>query len=218
LVPAVIDRGGGSFRPVRLGSGRDFRSGHAFSLSIFDRILQTVNPAGKSIVLIGMTGTGKSSVGRCLERRTGFARFDTDDVISARFEMSIQDIFAKYGEEKFREAETEALNSLTNGEPAIIVTGGGIVTKAKNIDLLKKLGTVVWLDADHATLRTRINQLSDRPLLQTSNPPAALSELLQSRNPLYRNTADIRVDTAEKQPDEIAEVILNTVRNFPIGE
>lgn len=177
-----------------------------------------MNPAGKSIVLIGMTGAGKSSVGHCLEQRTGFVRLDTDEVVSARFDMSIQDIFAKYGEEKFREAETEALNSLTNGEPAIIVTGGGVVTKAKNIDLLKKLGTVVWLDVDHATLRARINRLSDRPLLQTSNPPAALSELLQSRNPLYRNTADIRVDTAEKEPDEIAELILNTVRNFPFGE
>ncbi|MEY2527191.1 MAG: shikimate kinase, partial [Verrucomicrobiota bacterium] len=96
--------------------------------------------------------------------------------------------------------------------------GGGVVTNAKNIDLLKKLGTVVWLDVDHAALRARINRLSDRPLLQTSNPPAALSELLQSRNPLYRNTADIRVDTAEKEPEEIAELILSTVRNFPIGE
>jgi shikimate kinase len=165
-----------------------------------------------------MMGAGKSSVGRCLEERTGFARFDTDDVVSAKFDMSIQDIFAKYGEAKFREAETEALSSLANGEPAIIVTGGGVVTNAKNIDLLKKLGTVVWLDVDHAALRARINRLSDRPLLQTSNPPAALSELLQSRNPLYRNTADIRVDTAEKEPEEIAELILSTVRNFPIGE
>ncbi|MEY2525796.1 MAG: shikimate kinase, partial [Verrucomicrobiota bacterium] len=93
-----------------------------------------MNQPGTSIVLIGMMGAGKSSVGRCLEQRTGFARFDTDDVVSAKFDMSIQDIFAKYGEAKFREAETEALSSLANGQPAIIVTGGGVVTNAKNID------------------------------------------------------------------------------------
>jgi len=177
-----------------------------------------VNEAARSLVLIGMSGTGKSEVGRYLQERTGLARFDTDELVSAKLGMSIPDIFAKHGEEKFRAAETETLKSLTGKSPAIIVTGGGVVATPKNIDLLKLLGTVIWLDADHATLRTRLNELNDRPLLQTSNPPAALAELLHARNPLYRNTADIRVNTAGKNTDEIAESILNTVRNFPIGE
>jgi len=102
-------------------------------------------------------GTGKSSVGRILEKQTGFHRFDTDEMVSSKLKMSIQEIFSKYGEEKFRAAETEALQSLTGKESAIIVTGGGVVTKAKNTDLLKRLGTVVWLDADHATLRARFS-------------------------------------------------------------
>jgi shikimate kinase len=110
------------------------------------------------------------------------------------------------------------LRSLTGKESAIIVTGGGVVTKAKNIDLLKRLGTVVWLDADHATLRARMDQLKDRPLLQTANPVAALSELLHARNPFYRNTADIRVDISQKEPEEIADLILKNIRSFPIGE
>lgn len=132
--------------------------------------------------------------------------------------MSIQEIFSKHGEEKFREAETEALQSLTGKESAIIVTGGGVVAKPKNIDLLKRLGTVVWLDADHATLRARLNRLKDRPLLQTSNPAGSLSELLHGRNPLYRNTADIRVDISGKEPAEIAELILKNIGNFPAGD
>lgn len=157
-------------------------------------------------------------MGQVLERESGLRRFDTDEMISAKFNMSIQEIFSKHGEETFREAETEALRSLAPSEKAVIVTGGGIVTKAENIDLLKQLGTVVWLDADHATLRARLNRLNDRPLLQTTNPAASLSELLQARNPLYRNAADIRVETAEKEPKEIAELILKSIRNFPVGE
>jgi shikimate kinase len=171
-----------------------------------------------SIVLVGCSGAGKSSVGQVLEREAGLRRFDTDEMISAKFNMPIQEIFAKRGEETFREAETDVLRSLAGSEGAVIVTGGGIVTKNENIDLLKQLGTVVWLDADHATLRARLNRLNDRPLLQTTNPSASLSELLQARNPLYRNAADIRVDTAEKEPREIAELILKSIRNFPVGE
>ena len=174
--------------------------------------------AGKSIVLIGFMGTGKSSVGKILERQTGLDRFDTDEMISSKLRMPIQEIFSKYGEEKFREAETEALHSLTGKQSAIIVTGGGIVTKAENIDLLRELGTVVWLDGDYETLRARIDRLGDRPLLQTPDPPASLSELLEARNPLYRNAADIRVDISQKAPEEIAELILKNIRNFPIGE
>ena len=163
-------------------------------------------------------GTGKSSVGKILERQTGLARFDTDEMISSKFSLPIQDFFSKYGEEKFREAEAEALHSLTGKQSTIIVTGGGIVTKAENIDLLRELGTVVWLDGDYETLRARIDRLGDRPLLQTPDPPASLSELLEARNPLYRNAADIRVDISQKTPEEIAQLIVKNIQNFPIGE
>jgi shikimate kinase len=174
--------------------------------------------AGKSIVLIGFMGTGKSSVGKILERQTDLGRVDTDEMISSKFRMPIQEIFSKYGEEKFREVETEALKSLARKQSAIIVTGGGIVTKAQNVDLLRELGTVVWLDGDYETLRARIDRLGDRPLLQTPDPPASLSELLEARNPLYRNAADVRVDISHKTSEEIAELILKSIRNFPIAE
>jgi shikimate kinase len=163
-------------------------------------------------------GTGKSFVGKVLEQHTAFVRFDTDEIISSRLKMPIEKIFLTHGEEHFRDLETETLRSLSTEEPAIIVTGGGIVLRSENVDLLKRLGAVVWLDADEATLRTRIHRLSDRPLLQTANPEATLSELLEAREPLYRNAADLRVDISQKNPEQIAELILKNVRDFPVGE
>ena len=161
---------------------------------------------------------GKSVVGKALEQKTGLPRFDTDEIISSKSKMPIKEIFSTHGEEHFRNLETETLRSMSLEEPAIIVTGGGIVLRAENMDLLRQLGTVVWLDADEATLRTRIRGLSDRPLLQTANPRAAVSELLAAREPLYRRAADIRVDVSQKNPQQIAELILENIRNFPVGE
>lgn len=157
-------------------------------------------------------------VGKALEEQTGFRRFDTDEIISSKLKMPIEEIFSTDGEEHFREFETETLRSLSAEEPAIIVTGGGIVVCSENIDLLKQLGTVVWLDADEATLRARIDRLSNRPLLQTENSEAALSELLSAREPLYRSAADIRVDVSQKNPEQVAELILQTIKHLPVGE
>jgi shikimate kinase len=163
-------------------------------------------------------GTGKSLVGKVLEQHTRFRRFDTDEIISLTLKMPIEKIFSIHGEEHFRELETETLRSLSAEERAIIVTGGGIVLRSENVDLLKRLGAVVWLDADEATLRTRIHRLSDRPLLRTANPEATVSELLQARESLYRNAADLRVDISQKNPEQIAELILKNIRDFPVRE
>jgi shikimate kinase len=172
----------------------------------------------RSIALIGMMGTGKSVVGKALEQKTGLPRFDTDEIISSKSKMPINEIFSTHGEGHFRDLETETLRSMSLEEPAIIVTGGGIVVRGENVDLLRQLGTVVWLDADQATLRMRIRRLSDRPLLHTANPEATLSELLAAREPLYRKAADLRVDISQKNPEEIAELILANIKNFPVGE
>ena len=165
--------------------------------------------AAKSIVLIGMMGAGKSSVGRCLQRRTGLARFDTDEMLAAEFGIPIAQIFATRGEEKFRDAETNALRKLAPDRPAIIVTGGGIVLRNENVGLLKRLGTVVWLTADEATLFERASRRNDRPLIQKENPRKVYSELFRQRAPLYAAAADVQVDTAAKTHDEVADAILN---------
>jgi shikimate kinase len=165
--------------------------------------------AAKSIVLIGMMGAGKSSVGRCLQQRTGLARLDTDEMVAAQFGIPIAQIFEKHGEERFRIAETDVLRKLAPERPAIVVTGGGIVGNTENLDLLKQLGTVVWVTADEATLFERASRRNDRPLLQQENPRAIFSKLFRERESLYAAAADLRVDTSALTHDEVAETILN---------
>jgi shikimate kinase len=178
-----------------------------------------VNPVGKSIVLIGMMGAGKSVVGRCLQRRTKLVLLDTDDIVASKFGISISEIFSHYGEQAFREAETQALRELTTMEQAIIVTGGGIVLREENVDCLKRLGILVWLDGKETTLFERASQARTRPLLQGKNSREAFARMIQARLPLYAKVAHIRVDTSMLTEDEIAVAILSKVRKFgTIGE
>jgi shikimate kinase len=168
----------------------------------------------KSIVLVGMMGAGKSSVGRCLERRAGLARIDIDEAVTTEFGMPIPQIFEKHGEEKFRDAETETLRKLAPDRPVIIVTGGGIVLRSENVDLLKKLGTIFWLMADEETLFERASRRNDRPLLQKENPRKIFSELFSQREPLYAAAADFQINTSAKTHDEVAEAILNKLEEL----
>lgn len=163
----------------------------------------------KSIVLIGMMGAGKSSVGRALQRRTGLACVDTDELIAAQFGMSVPEIFKTHGEDKFRAAETDVLRTLAPDRPTIVTTGGGVVIRRENVDFLKKLGTVFWLSADEGTLFERASRRNERPLLQNENPRAVFSELLRQREDLYAAAADFRIDTAQKSHDEVADAILS---------
>src|SRR5436190_21219232 len=150
-----------------------------------------MNKRGNAIGLIGFMGAGKSSVGRTLARITGLSRCDTDEMVAARFGLTIPQIFAAHGEERFREAETEALRELSGMGQTIVVTGGGIVLRRENVTLLQELGTIVYLSADEETLFARISRRSTRPLLQTPNPRASLTELLAKRLPFYRDAADL---------------------------
>jgi shikimate kinase len=161
-----------------------------------------------AIVLIGFMGAGKSSAGRTLARMTGLPRFDTDEMVATQLGLTIPQIFLKHGEEKFRDAETEALRELLGRGRAIVVTGGGIVLREENITLLRTLWTIVHLAADEETLFSRISRRSNRPLLQTENPRATMTELLRARLPVYRQTADLEVDTSLLRHDEVAEQIL----------
>ena len=172
---------------------------------------------GNAIVLIGFMGAGKSSVGRTLARMTGLSRFDTDEMVAARFGLSIAEIFAKHGEEKFREAETKTLRELSGKAQAIVVTGGGIVLRPENVELLREIGTIVYLSADEETLFKRISRRQTRPLLRTENPRATLNELLEKRLPFYRSAADVEVDTSHLKHDEVARTILNRLEEHGRG-
>jgi shikimate kinase len=163
-----------------------------------------------------MMGAGKSSVGRGLQRRTGLARLDTDEMLATQFGIPIAQIFATQGEEKFRDAETELLRKLEPSRPSIVVTGGGIVLRPENVDLLKQLGTVVWLTADEETLFERASRRNERPLLQNENPREVFAAIFKVREALYAAAADLRVDTSGVNHDQIAETILNKLEELTV--
>ena len=173
-----------------------------------------MNRHSRSIVLVGMMGAGKSSVGVCLRRRTSLKLFDTDEIVTSKFGMPISEIFSKHGENKFREAETEALQALVISEPVVIVTGGGIVLREENLDLLKRLGVVVWLEADEEALFKRASRAGKRPLLQCKNPKKAFTKMLRARLPLYTKIADIRVDASVLTDEEVAVAILSKFTRY----
>ena len=164
---------------------------------------------GRSIVLIGMMGAGKSSVGRCLERRTGLTLLDTDEIVSSKFGMSIPEIFAKHGETKFREAEAKAVRAMAIPKKTIIVTGGGIVLQQENVELLRRMGVIVWLDGNEDTLFARASRRRNRPLLQTKNPRKTFSQIFDARRSLYADIADVRVDTSVLTDEEVSVAILS---------
>jgi shikimate kinase len=173
-----------------------------------------MNGRGRAIVLIGFMGSGKSSVGRILSQKMRWPRFDTDEIISARFGLPIAEIFAEVGEEKFRDAETEALKGLAASETAVIVTGGGIVLRPGNVELLRRLGTVAHLEADEETLFRRVSRRATRPLLQTENPRGTLAELLRTRLPIYRAAADFQVDTTHLSDEEVAQAVIKNMESW----
>jgi len=166
-----------------------------------------MNAAGRSIALIGFMGAGKSAVGRDLAARVKRQRYDTDEMIRKRFDSSIPEIFERYGEEAFRDAETEALRSLRNAAADVIVTGGGIVLRDENVQLLRALGMTIWLDAEEEILWQRASRRSNRPLLQTADPRQKFSVLLRERLPLYQATADHRIDTSNASIADVVDEI-----------
>src|SRR2546430_16169329 len=156
----------------------------------------TVNQAGKSIVLIGMMGAGKSSVGRCLQRRTQFALLDTDEIVASKFGLSIPEIFSKYGEQVFREAETQALREMAHDKQTIIVTGGGIVLCEDNLDFLKRLRGGGSLASKEETAFRPLARSANPPRLPTSNPREGFAPTLHARRPPHAKVSNICVGTS----------------------
>jgi shikimate kinase len=167
-----------------------------------------MNPGGNAIALIGFMGAGKSAVGRELSRRIGWPRHDTDEMIRQQFGISIPNIFAQHGEPAFRDAETALLKTLRRGITGIVVTGGGIILRTRNVQLLRGMGRIVWLDADEKVLWQRVSKHSARPLLQTPDSRARFAKLLQERLPLYRSAADYRINTSSNSIAQVTNEII----------
>ena len=184
-----------------LMSYRQFRVMAAPILSIKERL------SGRSIYLIGMMGSGKTSTGRPLAKRLGYGFVDADAVIEQVAGCTIPEIFQRDGEEGFRLIESQVLNAISQRHSLVVATGGGVVTKPENWGQLHS-GIVVWLDVDQAKLIERLrNDSTQRPLLQQPDPEAALENLLQQRRPLY-GEADLTVVINDETPDDVADGIL----------
>ncbi|MDC3048536.1 shikimate kinase [Synechococcus sp. AH-736-A19] len=163
--------------------------------------------SGRSLYLVGMMGSGKTSTGRPLAERLGYGFVDADAVIEQAAGCSIPEIFERDGEAGFRSLESQVLNAISQRHSLVVATGGGVVTQPENWGLLHS-GIVIWLDVVPDQLLHRLNADSTvRPLLQTTDPEAALNALLNERRPLY-SEADLTVVINDETPEAVADGIL----------
>jgi shikimate kinase len=163
-----------------------------------------------NIILVGFMGAGKSVCGRMLARRLGRCFIETDDMIVASEGRSIPEIFREEGEPRFRQLETDTLESLKLKSGEVIATGGGLPCREGRMERLRELGTVVWLDGDVRELHERASRIGNRPMLD-GRSMAEVEELYRARQPYYRR-AHITVDTTGIGADQVVARILSALR------
>ena len=162
---------------------------------------------GRSLYLVGMMGSGKSTTGRPLAERLGYGFVDADAVIEQVAGCSISEIFERDGEEEFRNLETQVLRSISERHSLVVATGGGIVTRSQNWGMMHQ-GIVIWLDVERGQLLQRLQKdASQRPLLMGSDPAETIDAILEERRPLY-DEADLTVVIESETPEVVADGII----------
>ena len=162
---------------------------------------------GRSLYLVGMMGSGKTSTGRPLAERLGYGFVDADAVIEQVAGCTISEIFERDGEEEFRSLETQVMRSISERHSLVVATGGGVVTRTENWGLMHQ-GIVIWLDVERRQLLQRLqNDSTQRPLLMTGDPAETLDEILKQRRPLY-DEADLTVVIESESADVVADGII----------
>jgi shikimate kinase len=168
----------------------------------------------RSVVLVGMMGAGKSSIGRRLAARLGIPFMDADSEIEKAAGMSIADIFARHGEGDFRSGETRVIARLLDAGPQVLATGGGATMNPETRAAIKAKGVSVWLSAEIDVLLRRIaKRKNDRPMLQTEDPAETLRQLLALREPVYAE-ADLTVQSREVPHEAIVSEIVAALAEF----
>ncbi len=167
----------------------------------------------RTVVLVGMMGSGKTAVGRALSQHLGVPFLDSDAAIEEAAQATIAEIFARDGERFFRRRETQVIDRLLSGEPAILSTGGGAFLAEQNRDVIAQKGVSVWLDAPLPLLWERVRHKDTRPLLRTANPKATLAEIFRERNPIYAK-AGLRAEVrARSSIEETMQTVLTVLKS-----
>jgi shikimate kinase len=162
----------------------------------------------KQLALVGLPGSGKSTVGKQLSRRLQLPFLDSDHVIEQRLGCSIREYFEHAGEERFRDIESSVLDEITQAGAAVISTGGGSVLRPVNRQRLRERGQVVYLRSSPEELFRRLRHDRKRPLLQVDDPLQRLRDLFEQRDPLYRETAHFVIETGRPSVATLVNMIV----------
>ncbi len=165
-----------------------------------------------NVALIGMMGSGKSTVGRLIAQKSGLDFVDLDEYLELKAGKSISAIFEEFGEPYFRDFESRIVQEIVAKKGRIISCGGGVVEKESNMDLLKKSSYVVYLSATAEQLYHRLVQSHERPLLKVLDPRQKLEEIYLRRRPLYEKYADLILETEGKSPYTVADELMQKLR------
>lgn len=171
----------------------------------------------RSIVLVGLMGAGKSTVGRRLAARLGLSFSDADHEIEAAAGMLIPDIFTVHGEAYFRDGERRVIARLLQEGPIVLATGGGAFMNAQTRARIAEAGISIWLRAELGILMRRVRKRSNRPLLQSSDPEAVMRELMAVRHPVY-GLAHLTVESREVSHDRVVADVLAALNAWLAAE
>ena len=163
-----------------------------------------------NIVLVGFMGTGKSAVGRLIAQKLELHFIDTDDMIEQTSKAKISDIFAEHGEDYFRDLESQAVKSVALMKNQVVATGGGVVLRSSNIDLLRTGGPIFCLNATPKAIWDRVRSSRSRPLLRGPEPLKKIETLLDKRAPYYA-LADHQIETTGVSVDRVADEIISYI-------
>ena len=168
--------------------------------------------AGRSIVMVGLMGCGKSAIGRRLAARLGIPFIDADEEIERAAGQSISDIFAAHGEAYFRDGERKVIQRLLANGSQVLATGGGAFMSAETRAAVRERGLSVWLRADLPVLMRRVGKRNTRPLLKTDDPEAVMRRLMSERYPVYAE-ADLVIESRDVAHEVIVEEIVAAILN-----
>lgn len=165
----------------------------------------------RHIYLIGFMGTGKSTISRILRKNLEWKEIDVDARIEAEQDMKITEIFERYGEERFRDIETECLRAVSKEPAAIVSCGGGAVLRPENVRIMQESGTIVLLTATPETVFLRVRHSKKRPVLNGNMNVAYIEQLMEKRRAAYEAASQITVSTDDKTPRQVAEEICKKI-------